>query len=152
MERQGIKMKVSEKQLLMLLSVVKEVVDGTLDKTLTDAMLPALKNLYDEIMEQQNEIVDTHHYGCRNDEYLRLAIDLFESLEVTFSENIENFYQSPMGKRARSILYPDNVKREQDAIEQNASECHICHRPNNLPGGMFCSAPHGRFSTEIEED
>lgn len=102
-------MKISEQQLLVLLDVVRHVIDCNVVGINFGYDKKHIAQLYENILNQQNEIVDTHHYGCRNDEYLRLAIDLFQSLEVSTIEkygDAEPFYESPIGQRAREILYP----------------------------------------------
>ena len=104
-------MKVSENQLLVMLSVLKEVADGTISDTVTtEAEREKLRKVYGDILEQQNEIVDTHYYGCRSEEYLRIALDLYESLEVSF----DTFNESDIGKRAKLLLFPDVVKMEEE--------------------------------------
>ena len=105
-------MRVSENQLLILLTAVKEALDGTLEASLAaDGMREQLQKLFDEIMIQQNEIVDTSNYLSPTlDHYRRLAFDLFEALEVT-ADDPEDFYDSPMGKIACPLLYPEMTER-----------------------------------------
>lgn len=109
-------MRVTENQLLVLLATVKKAVDGTLEEELNEpGIREALSSLYDEIMIQQNEIVDTSNYANpTRDQILRLALDMFEAFEVT-ADNPEDFYRSPLGRRACPLLYPELEKRRQEA-------------------------------------
>ena len=112
-------MRVTEQQLLILLSLAKEVLDGTLEASLDGVgVREGLQKLFDEIMIQQNEIVDTSNYLSPTlDQYRRLAFDLYEALEIT-ADDPEDFYDSPMGKIAGPLLYPEVTERRQRARDQ----------------------------------
>jgi len=99
-------MKISEQQLLILLDITRHVIDCNVVNLNFGYSKEHIIKFYENIMSQQNEIVDTHRFHCRSEEYLRLALDLYESLEGSEP----NFKESGIGKRATEILYP---KREE---------------------------------------
>lgn len=106
-------MRISEQQLHILLGLLHSVVNGTLEYELEQMGVDALAKLaefYEELLNQQNEIVDTsRYYRHTSDEYLRLALDLFEGHEILGEEN---FVKSPLGQRAEKILYAELHQRK----------------------------------------
>jgi hypothetical protein len=140
-------MRVSEEQLLVLLGVVKDVIKGEL--ILEPDIRLGLAKLYEQIMHQQNEVVDTSNFpNPTRDQYLRLVYDMFEAFEGTVPDP-EDFYKSPMGKRALAIMYPG------DAPQKKA--CGYCHGTGEItkPLGHFndrCPKCKGKGFTFVEKE
>jgi uncharacterized protein (DUF433 family) len=110
-------MRVSENQLVVLINLLQEVIDGTIQQTLEQAGEDGrarLVEFHERLLNQQNEIVDTsQYYEHTADEYLRLALDLFEGHEVLGQEK---FLQSPLGQHAEKILFADVHAQRQGGL------------------------------------
>ena len=110
-----------------------------------------MERLLREIQVQQNEIVDTSNFlNPTRDEWLRLAFDMFEALEFT-AKDPEDFYKSPMGRRALTLMYPKHVKLKQ------RKECDYCNGRGEFmkPRGHFtdrCPECRGRGFILVEKE